>query len=109
MQDEQEKEDILALLDKLKTSIEHNEKLAPYSIGEAFPRSGWIKASTIRAALVERIAKDGEQPGPHDEKAVRSVLRIDHLAFNGERYSNQCFDVLSEALDVLRDMGWEDA
>lgn len=64
-----------------------------------------VRAPEIRAALVARIAKDGDEPGPHDDKATAAVLRIDHLGLHGERYSNQGFDVLSSALDVLRDMG----
>lgn len=104
-----EKAAILSLLSKLKEDIMITQKLVSYSIGESFDpcnptkKLGWIKASTIRSKLLEVIGDT--LPGSSDDDAVAAVLRIDDLALHGERYSNHCFDVLSNALSVLARKG----
>ncbi len=74
----------------------HNRALDVYGIFYV-GRPKQVTARTIRNALLALGT----------EKALAAVARIDHLCNNGERYSNQCFDELSSAADVLP-AGWLD-
>lgn len=70
----------------------NKEALDVLSIFAAFPRSDRISARTIRAALVAAMSL---------EAAPRYVAEIDRMARFGERYSNECFDLLSGAVGLL--------